>query len=347
MATTTPLPAENVTYGMEIIFAITSVMIAIILFFFGGVYLSLFGIVLMWGGYFGWGFTLIGQNEAAVSERLGKFRKVLLPGWHILLFPGVVDRLTESLNRRNTRIPILQNFNVPIFRTEEGAMNGELVDFKDDSATVTADIWVRIGYPDWKSPEDNKPGIIEAVKRYVYAATDAKARAHAMANEALRPVLQSMKVDDALKKKGDIAFTDSDEAVMDTDLQEMGLWLVAGEKKLTINDIALSPNTIQLRQKILEAEKEAVARKTNALGIRLAAEIIAKGEKGKATGQDAVSIEEALLVQQRLAAFKVMDGAKLTMVYPTIGAATSALLDMSSKPEGSPKDQRPARSDKK
>jgi regulator of protease activity HflC (stomatin/prohibitin superfamily) len=303
--------------------------------------------------YVGWALIIVRPNQVAMRERLGKYRKVLFPGWHVLLCPGLIDRITVSKNNKKERIPILQKFPIPVFQSvdENGkSVAGEMVDFTNDTARITCNLWVQIGDPGYKKRDvnDTEPGrsawtvdsnkdkLEDAVLRYVYSVGDAKERARAMVDNIIRHILQGMGIEEALKQKTDISLPDHEREELSQALEQMGMYLVIGTDPLTIGDIELSEKSVQLRQSLQTAEKEKKARETTAQGIRRSAEFIAKGFKddgtvGDAVGADSISIAKALEYMQQQNALAALKGANLSLVHPDIGAATAAMMEMNSR----------------
>lgn len=288
----------------------------------------------------GWGLTIVSQNKAMVVERNGKFHRVLLTGLHFLLLPGLIDRITVSKNKQKKEIPVQQMFAIPVATNSEG--KPKPFDFAD-GVTAPADVkvWVQIGDPDKKDDEED---LRRAVYRFVYGADDSKDFVASSIDDLTRPIIQHNTSDQALQE-ANVAGHASVLAELDTRRNlfqtQVGLWL-RKENWLTLGDIDLPEVVINSREKILVAEKEAEARKTEAKGIRKAAEFIAKGvtddgKTGTATGEEAVSVREALLVQQRLKALDTLKGANITLVEPSIGAGVAAMLDIAGQSKKSGK----------
>lgn len=304
--------------------------------------------------YVGWGYTIVGQNQAAVVERFGKFNRVIFPGWHILCLPGLIDRLTESLEKHNKFVPTLQRFPVKVFD------KGELIDVVDDSVGIDINVWVQIGDPNLNPPYDlskkeDRDLLAVDVCKYVYGAKDSKAYVSALMDDRIRPIIQSLRLEEALKIDSEKALginpanpTHDPKAELKEPLRVVGLYL-AGKDCLTIGDFNLSEKTKALRAKILEAQKSQEARIAAAKGFRLAAEVLANGEPKKdAAGNiiatpdsEKITIREAVEAQNRLAALETLKGSELRLVQSTTGAALDAIMDLAGQQGGGNQGQRP------
>jgi regulator of protease activity HflC (stomatin/prohibitin superfamily) len=231
----------------------------------------------------------------------------------------------NSKNQHKDRILILQRFAVPVFGSTTRDGEAEKIDFLDGTtAAVRCDLWMQIGDPNWNL-ENNHKELTDVIKTYIYGVEDAKERARSLVDDIVRPLLQSKTVDQILGEKS-VTIDGQVKIDLSGALQEMGLWL-AGTNPVTIGDVAIEQTYREAREKKLIAMKEREAKEEEARGIRRAAEIIATGDDGSATGDKAVSVAEGLKIQQRLAAIAAARGSKLTLVHPSIGVATAALLD--------------------
>lgn len=286
--------------------------------------------------YVGWGYTIVGQNQAAVVERFGKFNRVIFPGWHILCFPGIIDRLTESKNQHKKFIPIGQAFPVQVFEASEQ------IDLSNDTVGIDIFVWVQVGIPG----DLDEGSIAGEVRKYVYTQEDAKKYLGALVTDRIRPIIQAMNLDEALKLNAETVLAAKARQELQEALKNVGLYL-REPNVITVGDFRLSPQTVALREKILEAQKNRQAREEEALGFRKAAEILAKGvEKRDASGaiiptpdSETITIREAVDTQNRLAALQALKGADLRLVQSTTGAALDAIMDLAGQQGGNQRPQ--------
>jgi regulator of protease activity HflC (stomatin/prohibitin superfamily) len=295
----------------------------------------IFGLAVL---YCGWGFTIVRPRQVKVVERSGKFKKMCFEGWHILCLPGLVDKVTVSKNQKHNFIPILQRFPVVISVDTDG--KPKPFDFSD-GVTATADvrIWVQVGFNDPnKTPEENRRELECDVKAYVYGSEDAKDRVRALGDNISRPLIQEMTLAEALEDRSledNPGWKDPNvQGPFEEALKQIGLYL-AKPGTITVGDIDVPTSYQDIRSKVAKAQAEAEARNAEARSIRDSAEIIAKGYSRNVAGdvvvnsdEGDVTIADALAHQRSMKALDAIDGAKLTLVHPSIGAGVASMLDM-------------------
>lgn len=194
--------------------------------------------------YFKWGFWVIDNTEYIVIERFGEFSRIVHSGPRILCLPGLIDKIKDQGNLRYGELALCADEKDPPFR----------VDFDDCSTQVLMKASIRIG---------PQTGSIESLDKAIYLYTytiknpaEREERIEEILEEAVMPLLQPLKLSQALIEKDAIAKTVTADQEVRSALEAMGVELNP-QKGLIIPDIILPPEVIALRQKKLEGETEA------------------------------------------------------------------------------------------
>lgn len=200
-----------------------------------------FGLAFVWIGFCIYqGSMIVGQQEWFVIERLGKFKTVYFRGWHVRVIGVDTVRAEGTLCAQRLQL-----------YSDDNATD---IDFTDASAPIDASIWYQVGNPDdianakWKD-------VAESVKAWIYTYAKPIERIEDLADGGLRPLLQAKTIDEASTDRNGIADT-----VMGSIAPEMakfGAYSPSADKRLIIEDVAIPPHVIELREMALEGEKRA------------------------------------------------------------------------------------------
>lgn len=202
------------------------------------------GVILWMAIYFKWGFRIVNNTEYLVIERFGEFSRIVHSGPRILCLPGFIDKIKDTGNTRYGELALFADEKDPPYR----------VDFDDCSAQILMKASIRVG-PQTGSIED----LDKAIYLYTYTIKnpiEREERIEEILEETTMPLLQPLKLAQALIEKDDIAKKVTADQGVRSALEAMGVELNP-QKGLIIPDIILPPEVIALRQKKLEGETEA------------------------------------------------------------------------------------------
>ena len=211
------------------------------------------GLAFAWIGFcISQGTIILEQQQYAVIERLGTYRTVYFRGWNIRVIG--VDRIRGEICDMRAK-------EYQLYADERKTD----IDFTDASAPVVVKIWYRLGKPeDAVVGSENWEKLTEAVKLWAYKYEKPENRVYALVDGALRPRLQKESIDTASKGRDGIAGDTMD--AVEPELAQIGAYVPSDKGRLVIEDIALPPSVIALRQKKLEGEKLASEQEAEAAG---------------------------------------------------------------------------------
>jgi regulator of protease activity HflC (stomatin/prohibitin superfamily) len=200
---------------------------------------------------------IVNQQEYRVVERLGQFWDVKLPGFRLYCFLGYIDKIRASGDFQDRGHSLFLN-------TPSGAI--EELDFMDGaSSPVDVQAWFHVAETHGTNKE-----IKDDVRKYTYrVGDDPKKRAVTIIESVLRPKLQAKTSDEISSSecREEIAKAVADAGEINDALKDMGLYLQT-VKPILIEDVALPPEVIRLREQRLIAEIGAGVNKTEAGGVR-------------------------------------------------------------------------------
>lgn len=200
--------------------------------------------VLVWSGVF-WalGVRKISERRFVLVERLGKFHSVKCSGlrW---LHPWF-DRAEPE--------ETFEAVNLSLFK--DGGQIADLIDFQDISTKVKITYVGTIADPE-QIARENWRTVDKQVAFFTYNNTDPWKRIDTIVDSAVRPLLEGYRSDLAKTDKLQIA-NDAAKSIRDILIQEVGFYL-AYDKAIVIEDIALTPAQVALRDLQLEGEQRAL-----------------------------------------------------------------------------------------
>lgn len=200
------------------------------------------GLAFVWlGSCIFLGSIIVKQQEYVVIERLGKFLTVYFRGWHVRVVG--VDRV-----RANGELSAKQ---LQMYTDLKG---NQKINFQDASATIDASIWYQVGNPD-DIRNEHWTNVAKAVKAWVYNYANPIGRIDNLADSALRPEFQKLKIEDANGQKDTIADTVKNEILLE--MERFGAYPPSDKKFLVIENIQLPDDIVKLRELALEGTKRA------------------------------------------------------------------------------------------
>lgn len=262
--------------------------------------------------YLSQGLTLVPQNSFLVIERLEQYYRTANEGVIVLLFPNWIDRIAPNGGQGDYKSHKVD------YQTD--AQNGGVVNFRDDSAKVIAEIWYSIkkdAVRSLGSSQDNAP------YRWVYAVRDSGQRIVDIIVNAARPLLQTHTIDEAQINLRDIEKEVTESPGVLASLDAIGVQLDPNRGFL-IKNIELPPETVRARRLALEGHKE--AERQIAVGEGYANSILAIVRLAKAQGEE-ISFDQARAIYEYQRGLEQLGktGANISFVNPDIRGVMIAL----------------------
>ncbi|MDD3531009.1 MAG: SPFH domain-containing protein [Candidatus Pacebacteria bacterium] len=222
-----------------------------------GVWGAGFGLAFAWVGYcVGAGSIILGQREFAVIERFGKFRTVFFKGWNIRVI-GV-----DSFSTRG----VLKTQRLRMYTNENGRTERAVMDFLGGaSAPIEASVWFHIGNPENVKNEQWKE-LREDILKWAYAYDKPLERIDGLVDSALRPLLQAKTLEEINTSVDRAAIANKVLETVHDELRAIGVYPTPEGEFLTIEDVDLPPEVIQMRELAFRGEQEARENELRAAG---------------------------------------------------------------------------------
>jgi regulator of protease activity HflC (stomatin/prohibitin superfamily) len=307
--------AQAINTGGSVLFAIIG---AIAGSFFGveGFFSGILCGLTAWAGlYVAAGWTEVPQQQAWVIERFGAYARTCFPGITILCFPRLVDNVAEGGKVS------LKEASVALFKDP----GKDKIDFAcGTTAGVTAEVWRRVR-PD-----------AESVKKYVFAITNPDRWLEQQLDTIIRPILQSIRADDALKNATSIvrAYEQPGTGRTPTEsFKEYAENAIGIEwSGIRFSDIDIPKEIVDARALDIIAQKTVNQRRQEVAGLAESARDLmeasrARDANGNPTGDPQITFEKAMLEAKYLLGLQTVQkaGANITFIGKGIKGVVGAL----------------------
>jgi len=260
----------------------------------------------------GTGFRVIQKQDFLVIERFGKFHRIAHDGPRLFLFLGIIDK-----------IKLADTLAYQSFTVYNGDKAAEL-DFKDASAPVHANVWYAVANATDKK-KSNWGKINAAIYAYTYAYGDPKSRIKEVVDGFMRPVLQSMSLDEAQMEKTSSGSDSPSVQLLKDKIVRKAMKTLGCEfdpsKPFVLSDIDIPAPLQEARANRLIAKAMADADAETGRGIREAIKAI-KSEMPSITDDKAI---ETFINRVGLKTIENLNGANFQLIASDVGGVVRTL----------------------
>lgn len=293
-----------------VVFVVPTILTALVGLIFGNGYTAS-GFAILWLAVITAASLKFQRKRTfSVVERFGYFWDVKFAGVRLVI-PFIDTPVDDD--------DFLQK-QVQLFLAEDGKTSIE-IDFIGASAPIDAAAWYQIANP-VDVDQGNWPAVREQILKYVYRVRSEE-RANRVAEifqGVFRPLLEKVELKKAQKKMLDIA-RDATTAAGPA-LAEIGVYPFP-EKGIIVRDIALPQEVIELRQRELRGQVDAIEAINRA---RAYSEPIINMRKQLVAGNITLTDQELTELYLKQKGLETVKGAPMTFVSPDLGAVLKTLM---------------------